>query len=596
LFGGRRDGVYLDDFWAWNGASWIDLTSPSGPSARWDAKLAYDVVRDRLVLFGGSMSAGFDDTWEFDGVSWQQMTPQTTPDPRGTAITYDLVRQQCVLVTHAAIQGAPGRTWTWDGVDWTLVDSNGPDTGQGGAMAYDLGRDVSVYIGGHPVSDEIWEWNGSGWSQVGGLPPGGRYRPSLSYDPVQGAVQLFGGQPLFTFGFSTGTGPASTAAWTWDGQTLQPLHGELRPASRHNAMFAEDLSTGDLVVFGGTLGTTLFGDTWTFDGDRWHERQPATTPPARSGAVAVTELAAGRVLMFGGFAQGTFLGDLWSWDGNDWTQLMPAGPSPSPRQFAAMAFDPTTGSVLLFGGSTGPVWQSGGVSGDTWRWNGASWTQLPVTGPAPREQAAMMFDSATGDMLLWGGRDGATAADQMDDFWRFDGTSWQQIVTATVPPPLFYPSLFLDPSTGQIGLAGASPGTGNEFWSFDGVDWSQQQPPTDPLISGRTVLSTVRGNPLVYTGASLVERSWTPASVSSSGGACGARPPRLELRTRPRLGSTEFGFDVHTDNGDLVVIGVADATAALPLGACTLQLGGALWPTLHVVGPSAMAQQALPLS
>jgi len=39
--------------------------------------LAYDAVRNRVVLFGVSRSGqDFSDTWEWNGTAWSQITPQ----------------------------------------------------------------------------------------------------------------------------------------------------------------------------------------------------------------------------------------------------------------------------------------------------------------------------------------------------------------------------------------------------------------------------------------------------------------------------------------------------------------------------------------
>jgi hypothetical protein len=82
----------------------------------------------------------------------------------------------------------------------------------------------------------------------------------------------------------------------------------------------------------------------------------------------------------------------WTWDGSNWTQQTPAT-SPPPREAAAMAYDPATGNIVMFGGQV-----RNGVSGDTWTWDGSNWTrQTPTTSPSARSGAAMAYDNATGD-------------------------------------------------------------------------------------------------------------------------------------------------------------------------------------------------------
>jgi hypothetical protein len=57
----------------------------------------------------------------------------------------------------------------------------------------------------------------------------------------------------------------------------------------------------------------------------------------------------------------TDLNDTCNWTGHTWSQLSPST-SPAARNGAAMAFDPATGQVVLFGGFNGTT-----SLGDTWR-------------------------------------------------------------------------------------------------------------------------------------------------------------------------------------------------------------------------------------
>ena len=102
-----------------------------------------------------------------------------------------------------------------------------------------------------------------------------------------------------------------------------------------------------------------------------------------------------------------------------WTQLDPAT-SPSARSGAAMAYDASTGQLVLFGGST----SSSSLVNDTWTWNGATWTQLtPATSPSARYGAAMAYDASTGQLVLFGG---GNASGVLADTWTWNGTTWTE--------------------------------------------------------------------------------------------------------------------------------------------------------------------------
>jgi len=71
-----RDLVYHDarNYLAWDGAAWRSEWFV-GPPPRYLTGVAYDRLRQRLVLFGGGTTgdALLGDTWEFDGVTWARM-------------------------------------------------------------------------------------------------------------------------------------------------------------------------------------------------------------------------------------------------------------------------------------------------------------------------------------------------------------------------------------------------------------------------------------------------------------------------------------------------------------------------------------------
>ena len=78
--GGTREGGgsyrELDDMWEWNGTEWrmLAIEGPS-PGARTGHAMAFDAVRGRVVLYGGSRGPTMRaDTWEWDGQHWRECT------------------------------------------------------------------------------------------------------------------------------------------------------------------------------------------------------------------------------------------------------------------------------------------------------------------------------------------------------------------------------------------------------------------------------------------------------------------------------------------------------------------------------------------
>jgi hypothetical protein len=65
LFGGNQGGVASQQTWLWDGTHWTE-SQTIGPGARQAHGMAFDSVRQRIVLFGGQDQAAsfFFDTWE----------------------------------------------------------------------------------------------------------------------------------------------------------------------------------------------------------------------------------------------------------------------------------------------------------------------------------------------------------------------------------------------------------------------------------------------------------------------------------------------------------------------------------------------------
>src|SRR5262245_29444901 len=79
---------------------------------------------------------------------------------------------------------------------------------------------------------------------------------------------------------------------------------------------------------------------------------------------------------------------------NGSTPPPPAAARPEARFGHVMAFHAASGKVILFGGERSVSARA--RLGDTWEWDGATWRRLDVTGPSPRMDAVMTYDSGRG--------------------------------------------------------------------------------------------------------------------------------------------------------------------------------------------------------
>ena len=140
-----------------------------------------------------------------------------------------------------------------------------------------------------------------------------------------------------------------------------------------------------LWIFGGSLGNnTAFtaNDLWAFDPVAGTITQRivdgALGSPSHRGRSAIAwNPTSNKLTVFGGNTRGgtsgvgtaTLLADTWEYDPatNTWADVTPVAGSPTPRQYASMAYDPTTGGLLMFGGETATTTPPT-YTNETWLW------------------------------------------------------------------------------------------------------------------------------------------------------------------------------------------------------------------------------------
>jgi hypothetical protein len=118
---------------------------------------------------------------------------------------------------------------------------------------------------------------------------------------------------------------------------------------------------------------------------------------------------------------------------------------PSARRDAAIAYDAATQNVVLYGGCCAA---KGAALSDTWIWNGSTWTkQTPTRSAGPRDGARMAYDAVTLGVVLFGGAD-------TNDTWSWNGATWFKLATTTTPSARDDAALTYDDATQSIILFG----------------------------------------------------------------------------------------------------------------------------------------------
>jgi N-acetylneuraminic acid mutarotase len=279
--------------------------------------------------------------------------------------------------------------------------------------------------------------------------PEARSGVSMVYDTAAGNVVLFGGwDPDTDFGDTWAYDPATN---TW--ADLGPAGALPAPRALHQMVY--DSAGGEVILFGGTSDAGRYGDTWAYDpvANSWADLSAAGGPAARSAHSMVCDSDGGKVILFGGAGDAGRYDDTWVYDpaAKSWTDLRPEGSVPSGRSAHSMVYAPSSGQVILFGG------YDEGLLNDTWAYDPTdnTWTDLDPAGgvPSPRGNHRMVYDSASGQVILFGGYDGNA---ELYDTWAYDPATntWTDLDPIDPPPAREEHAMVYDPASGRVIIFG----------------------------------------------------------------------------------------------------------------------------------------------
>jgi hypothetical protein len=295
------------------------------PGGREDHTWTADPATGALWLFGGRAGdTVFDDLWRFDpqASSWSPVVPQG-PAPAGRfGHTGTWVSGQGLVVWS----GQAGSTffadlWAYDPITnrWTELPAGGaPPPARYGSCAA-LGPDGRMWIShgftqdAGRFSDTVaYDFDAGTWSDETSEGPVIRCLHDCLFTP-DGELVIYAGQ-------TTGA-PAIGDLWVRpvDGPWSPGPDGGPAPVPRQ--LYGLATAGGSAYVFGGgAADRTRLRDLWRLDlgSLAWEALQPAgESPSARSGSAMQFDATTGRILMFGGTDGSSALDDLW--------ELAPAG-------------------------------------------------------------------------------------------------------------------------------------------------------------------------------------------------------------------------------------------------------------------------------
>jgi len=244
LFGGttrpRLPFALQNDTWVLTDGAWQQVNSGGpAPSPRGGHVMAYDPVRERVVLYGGfdTDDQRLADTWEWDGSTWHCMyeceaiqeiivPPAFDPD----IILYRGNAQRTGIYDFPAIRTQPDLLWQTDPTHLTYFDNLLLHDG----VLYIGGSDGKLYAFDAQTGAELWQ--------------GGDFHVAVSAAAIAGDVLVIGGYDRFVQALDRHTGESIWKVETVGRTMASPLILEDRVyVSATNAFYALDLQTGELL-------------------------------------------------------------------------------------------------------------------------------------------------------------------------------------------------------------------------------------------------------------------------------------------------------------------------------------------------------------
>ena len=312
-------------------AAFREEMESDGPRGRARGMAVYDLVGDRMIIFGGRSRAretgeyrNYDDVWALDlgTMEWTELEgstrgPLARSNPAGG---FNRTTRELVVfggnTSRSGLQFSPRNdVWAFDTINLTWRQIESPGTKPSArlfhaAVVDDINERLFIYGGGDagawqgPFLGDLWMMDlaTGAWERLAEKTdegPAGRIWSSITYDVSSDRIILFGGHDDGAVGNNNDTWMFDMATREWTAlvapETVnEPALGfcnfprdftepNLEVPDRRSAHLASlDTQRGEWVIFGGKTDCGIINDVWVYDlaRDAWLLRQPSTVGEA----------------------------------------------------------------------------------------------------------------------------------------------------------------------------------------------------------------------------------------------------------------------------------------------------------------------------
>lgn len=472
----------------WDGQSWeVECVFDEGnPLTLPYLEIAYDTVRNKLVLFGAKEKNGnsVPETWEWDGETWEKLFPVTKPKAQGnhSMVFFEKEGKVMLIGEEQDNQHAPheANLYYWDGIDWEHII---PASGEIGdreyfGITYDSTREVVITSGGwgylRPDSPEgvflgTFEWDGEDWIEIETSFDPGLSNPGLAFNKDINKTVCFSGSDGFY----------RNRTFLYDGSDWEEIafeqHFPFVPESGFEMAYNTDTNTTFLCYGGYDVK-----EFWNWDGINWSRifLEGDDYPIKNYGGMAY-HASRHEFVLFTGESGGYYVNNTWTFDGNSWTLKNPAR-KPEPRAYLQLSYDSHRDRVVMFGGVNTDAYPSKCYD-DTYEWDGTNWYRLdPPVHPPRTASYAMTYDSHRQVTVMYGGVVQVPTEDpyvvenrESNETWEWNGDTWVQRFHEIHPGLSINDRMAYDCLRRRCVMF---VGMRRQTWEWDGADWHQMDP------------------------------------------------------------------------------------------------------------------------
>ncbi|AYV84925.1 MAG: hypothetical protein Satyrvirus1_11 [Satyrvirus sp.] len=237
LFGGYDYNNVLGDTWKWNGQDWTQLFPTSSPSHRVQSSMAYDATGKVLILFGGMnfiTTEIFGDTWQWNGTTWTQLLSNSGPCRRLVASMASTNNTVYLIGGQTSRAQYLDDNWEWNYNNKQWIQKKSMPMAVGAAIAGGYSNTDFIFASGmasnNTLSNLASDYSITDtWSPVGAL-PSARSTAATAVENT-GNIIVFGGQGNNCMLGDTVRYNVASSSWS----TLSPVTS---PPARYCAMMS----------------------------------------------------------------------------------------------------------------------------------------------------------------------------------------------------------------------------------------------------------------------------------------------------------------------------------------------------------------------